>query len=408
MIDFLLQVLWETWNIFKQASIFLLFGFLLAGVLAVLVPEKALSKLFRQRQDQIGAVGVGDRRAVAAVFVRCGAGRAGLAAPGRHPGRHGCIPHRDTRDRRRFHQPELCADGSDHHRVPSGRRGVHRDHRRDLASISSARARQPEITQSRPASRRGRGRTACGERARREPCSRAFTTHARSLERGRVRSAGRRSRWSHRVGHPARASRVYHYAFRQLLDDTSYWVVLGIVLSGIVAAALPPTFFEQYLSNELVSMLVMLAHQHPDLRLRFGSHAGGGRAGDEGAESGRRAGVPAGRTGHQHRQHRHAAASFLGARIVAIYLASIVVVALLAGFALNWVYRDLGHRSARDLRRRDRIHSGAGKGRRRTAAHRACSCSACAARAVPGEWIWLRDRFAALTGLRLTAASAWR
>src|SRR4249920_3981364 len=47
MIDFPLQVLWQTWNILKQASIFLLFGFLLAGVLAVLVPEKALSKLFR-------------------------------------------------------------------------------------------------------------------------------------------------------------------------------------------------------------------------------------------------------------------------------------------------------------------------------------------------------------------------
>src|SRR4249920_3377149 len=47
MIDFPLQVLWQTWNILKQASIFLLFGFLLAGVLAVVVPEKALSKLFR-------------------------------------------------------------------------------------------------------------------------------------------------------------------------------------------------------------------------------------------------------------------------------------------------------------------------------------------------------------------------
>src|SRR6202521_5064523 len=48
MVEFLLRVLWETWNIFKQASIFLLFGFLLAGVLAVVVPEKALSKLFRK------------------------------------------------------------------------------------------------------------------------------------------------------------------------------------------------------------------------------------------------------------------------------------------------------------------------------------------------------------------------
>ena len=33
---------------------------------------------------------------------------------------------------------------------------------------------------------------------------------------------------------------------------------------------------------------------------------------------------------------------FLGARIMAIYLASIVVVTLLAGFALNWVYRTWG------------------------------------------------------------------
>src|SRR5689334_24940100 len=46
--DFLLQVLWQTWNIFKQASLFLLLGFLLAGVLAVIVPEQALAKLFRK------------------------------------------------------------------------------------------------------------------------------------------------------------------------------------------------------------------------------------------------------------------------------------------------------------------------------------------------------------------------
>ena len=48
MTDFLLQVLWQTWNIFKQASLFLLFGFLLAGLLAVLVPEQLLARLFRK------------------------------------------------------------------------------------------------------------------------------------------------------------------------------------------------------------------------------------------------------------------------------------------------------------------------------------------------------------------------
>src|SRR5438046_8677201 len=45
IIDFLLGVLWATWEILKDASVFLLFGFLLAGVLAVLVPRGLLTRL---------------------------------------------------------------------------------------------------------------------------------------------------------------------------------------------------------------------------------------------------------------------------------------------------------------------------------------------------------------------------
>ena len=45
IIDFLLGVLWGTWEILKDASVFLLFGFLLAGVLAVLVPRGLLTRL---------------------------------------------------------------------------------------------------------------------------------------------------------------------------------------------------------------------------------------------------------------------------------------------------------------------------------------------------------------------------
>src|SRR6516164_6430099 len=45
MIDFLLGVLWATWEILKDASVFLLLGFLLAGVLAVLVPRQLLTRL---------------------------------------------------------------------------------------------------------------------------------------------------------------------------------------------------------------------------------------------------------------------------------------------------------------------------------------------------------------------------
>jgi len=49
----------------------------------------------------------------------------------------------------------------------------------------------------------------------------------------------------------------------------------------------------------------------------------------------------AGRARHQHRQHR-AAAEVSRVRVMAIYLGSIAVVALLAGFALNWIYRAWG------------------------------------------------------------------
>src|SRR5215471_14152353 len=45
MIGFISGVLWETWEILKDASVFLIFGFLLAGALAVLVPKGLLVRL---------------------------------------------------------------------------------------------------------------------------------------------------------------------------------------------------------------------------------------------------------------------------------------------------------------------------------------------------------------------------
>jgi uncharacterized membrane protein YraQ (UPF0718 family) len=45
MISFLFAVLREAWGILEDASVFLLFGFLLAGVLAVLVPGRLLTRL---------------------------------------------------------------------------------------------------------------------------------------------------------------------------------------------------------------------------------------------------------------------------------------------------------------------------------------------------------------------------
>src|SRR5262249_33276141 len=45
MINFLFGVLRQTWEILEEASVFLLFGFLLAGILGILVPGRLLTRL---------------------------------------------------------------------------------------------------------------------------------------------------------------------------------------------------------------------------------------------------------------------------------------------------------------------------------------------------------------------------
>lgn len=51
--------------------------------------------------------------------------------------------------------------------------------------------------------------------------------------------------------------RLLHYAFVELLDDIVFWLIIGIVIAGFISAALPDNFFEQYLSG-FSSMFVML------------------------------------------------------------------------------------------------------------------------------------------------------
>ena len=130
---------------------------------------------------------------------------------------------------------------------------------------------------------------------------------------------------------------IYAYAFRELLDETSYWLILGIVLSGVVAAALPPAFFAQYLGGGFVSMLVMLLIGIPIYTCASSSTPIAAALVLKGLNPGAAlvfllAG-PATNLGSL-----TVLLKFLGARVVAIYLASIVVVSLLAGYALNWVY----------------------------------------------------------------------
>lgn len=196
------------------------------------------------------------------------------------------------------------------------------------------------------------------------------------------------------------ANRIYRYAFVQLLDDTSHWIVLGIVLSAIVAAAFPPTFFEQYLSHELASMLVMMLISIPIYVCASEATPVAAALVLKGLNPGAALVFllvgPATNVGSIVMLLR-----FLGGRIVAIYLASIVVFALLAGFALNWVYR------AFEIDPRATFGAATAfvpEPVKVAAALLLIALLLASMRRtrLPTEWIWLRDRLASLTGVHVT------
>ena len=52
--------------------------------------------------------------------------------------------------------------------------------------------------------------------------------------------------------------RAMKYAFVDLVGDISKWLMIGIALAGVISAAIPKGFFENYLGSGILSMLVML------------------------------------------------------------------------------------------------------------------------------------------------------
>jgi HflK protein len=51
---------------------------------------------------------------------------------------------------------------------------------------------------------------------------------------------------------------AFHYGFVEMMDDLAFWIVFGIVLTGFLSAILPNEFFEQVVGNPTVEMVAML------------------------------------------------------------------------------------------------------------------------------------------------------
>jgi HflK protein len=416
MIDVLLQILLEIWEILKEASVFLLFGFLLAGVLAVFVPKGLFTRLLGtgKVKSVLWASAVG----IPLPFCSCGVvpTALGLRRQGATPGATVAFL---------VATPETGVDSiSLTYALTDPILTVARPLAGILTAIAAgfatnfvgvARARRPAEHSPGLSQSQAKFCPAVGDDD--DHCH----EHEHGHEHRDVHAHGHMHAHGHEHEHgndhltaPAsiasgewtvacvrdRGARVYRYAFRELLDDTSYWLVLGIVLSGVVATALPPDIIEQYLTGGFVSMLAMLFISIPVYTCASSSTPLAAALVMKGLSPGAAlvfllAG-PATNLGSVVMLLK-----FLGVRVVAVYLAVVVVMTLLAGWAVNWGYRAWGvnpratFSTAGDFVPDSVKVAGAVimlvlliASMRRTR--------------VPDEWIWLRDRAAALSGVSIS------
>jgi HflK protein len=395
MVEFLILVLQEIWSILKEASIFLLFGFALAGVLAVLVPARTLMRFFGAGKVK----SVLWASAIGAPLPLCSCGvlptALGLRRQGASKGATVSFL---------ISTPETGVDSiSLTYALMDPIMTIFRPVAAVTTAITAGLAvnffggREPA---SAPVEAQGAGLPKAAD----ECCDDGHAHHHehRQPDLSKARAPAGVSR----AGILRTVADVYRYAFRELLDEIGYWLVLGIALSGVIAAALPPDIFERYLDDPLTSMLLMLVVGVPLYTCASAATPVMATLVLKGLNPGAAlvfllAG-PATSLGSI-----TVLSKFLGIRAMALYLASIAVVALLAGFTLNWTYQVL----AIDPRAAFGTATGFIPEPLKVAGALlllALLLLSMRRTQVPAEWLWLRDRIAGLSGLRVTGRGlAW-
>jgi HflK protein len=327
MTGFLLDIARETWAVLKDASVFLLFGFLLAGMLAVLVPAPTMMRLFGtgRVKSVLWAAAVG----APLPLCSCGVLPAALAL-----------------------RREGATDGATiSFLIATPETGV------DSIAVSYA-LTDPLLTVARPVAGvataitagiatnfLGSPRTAAQPDAAAAACDahdheHVHHHHADGAALTPSGDPAARTWPRSREAAIAAARRIGDYAFRELLDETGHWLALGILLSGIFAASLPGDLIDRYLGGGLGTMLLMLLIGIPMYTCASASTPIAAALVMKGLSPGAAlvfllAG-PATNIGSLVVLVR-----FLGPRLVAIYLAAISLVAVLAGLTVDWLYRAL-------------------------------------------------------------------
>lgn len=370
MIDFLLQVGGETWSIFKEASLFLLFGFAVAGMLAVLVPSRVFLRFLAigRVKSVLWASIIG----VPVPLCSCGVlpTALGLVRQGASKGATVAFL------------------------IATPETGV------DSIAMSWA-LMDPLITVVRPlvaivtAIVAGLAANLGGPaREGPEPAA-AAAGLPEPAEPGGHPPADGPGAWL------ARGRRVATYAFRELFDETAHWLALGVGLSALVAVLLPATVIERYLGGGLGTMLLMFLLGIPIYTCASASTPVAAALVLKGLSPGAALvfllSGPATNLGAL-----VVLLKFLGRRVMLIYLATVAILSLGAGYALDWIYRSW------------QLNATASFGRAARYIPDWVNVAAALVMIglllvslwrtpVPAEWIRLRDWAAVLTGVGVTA-----
>jgi HflK protein len=390
MIGFVSGVFWETWEILKDASVFLIFGFLLAGALAVLVPKALLARL----------LGTGRVKSVlwasvlGAPLPLCSCGvlptALGLRKQGATPGATVAFL---------VATPETGADSiSLTYALTDPVMTVFRPIAGVATAIAAGLATNVfGVPRLRPAG------TPLLPPGAEDPLPNQ-TIHGDPYNDSHEHASDLRSRVD--AGAPGgtaaidAARRVIWYAFVELLDDVSYWLVLGIVLSAVATVALPAELFEGISGGGIASMVLMLILGVPLYTCASSSTPMAAALALKGLSPGAvlvflLAG-PATNIGGLVVLWK-----VLGRRAVAVYLTAVVTLTLVAGFILNAVY----HAWSLDPRATFGTAPEFVPNPVKIAGALTLICLLILSMGrtpVPDEWIWLRDKAVRLTGNFLT------
>ena len=399
MIGWLLDVSWVTWEILKDASVFLLVGFLFAGMLAVLIPAALLTRLVGS--SKVKSVLWASTLGAPLPLCSCGVlpTALGLRKQGATPGATVAFM---------VATPETGIDSiSLTYALTDPTMTIFRPIAGIVTAIAAGLATNffavPRPGKTSAHAAHGEASEA-NEGSDHAPDDVHYHDHDEG--HGHLHDHGS---WQ-QADRPKSVNsaldtihRVIRYGFVELFDDIVWWLALGIVLSAAAQVAVPADLLMSMWGGGIVSILLMFVLSIPLYSCASSSTPMAAALVLKGLSPGAAlvyllAG-PATNLGSV-----VVLLKVLGRRAVFVYLATVAIITLAAGLTLNALY------SAWGLDPRAMFGTAAEfiPETAKTAAAALLSGLLIASMMrtrIPDEWMWVRERIAKHTGMLLTARS---